>query len=119
MPTTSSLSLKSISLIFPRLISQLLFPELLISESPLHPPYQSWTVVHGSADLEKIAIIPASVKKRGQTGVLSAHPPVHLSTYPSTLDLFLTSSRAQQQGEDSISSETKVGAPLQRYWDSY
>ena len=55
--------------------------------------------------LKIMAIVPASMKKRGRTGVLSAHRPAHLPRLSATLDLSLTPSRAQQQGDDSISSQ--------------
>lgn len=51
-------------MIFTRLIPQLLFPKLLISESSLHPLYQSCTVVLGGSDLENNANFSCLHEKR-------------------------------------------------------
>lgn len=52
--------LKSMSIISTRLISRMLFPKLLTSESPLHPLYESCIVVWVVLTLKIMEIFPAS-----------------------------------------------------------
>lgn len=99
---------KSITMIFTRFTSQLLFPKLLISEPSLHPLDQSCIMVQAGSDLGNNGNCSCLYEKRREKSSLPILQGVCLHTHLNTA-LFLAPSRAHSElVKIPISSETST-----------